>query len=70
MNRAGLRQSSDPVAFEFNAPALWQLGDIRRYPPRLIFREQLGRGSPPRVLLEIGIGQLLPGAIEYDKAGF
>jgi hypothetical protein len=35
----------------------WQLGDIRRDPPRLVLREQLGRRSPAGLILEIDIGK-------------
>ena len=44
---------------------LRQLGDIRRFPPRLVFAEQLGRQSPPRLILEIDIRKLLAGAVDY-----
>ena len=45
------------------------LGDIRRNPARLIFREQLGRRSAPRLILEIDIGELLPVGVPHDEAG-
>jgi hypothetical protein len=47
---------------------LRQLGDVRRYSPRLIFASNLAR-SPPRLIIEMDIGQLLPGAVRHDKAG-
>jgi len=43
---------------------LRQLGDIAGDPPRLIFREQLGGRSPARLILEIDIRKLLPGAVQ------
>jgi len=48
---------------------LRQLGDIRRDPPRLIFREQLGRRSPARLVLEVDVSELLAVVIAHDIAG-
>jgi hypothetical protein len=42
---------------------LRQLRDIGRDPPRLVFREHLGRRSPPRFFLVIDIGKLLAAAV-------
>jgi hypothetical protein len=36
----------------------------------LIFREQLGGRSPAELVLEIDVSELLPGAVDYDKARF
>jgi hypothetical protein len=47
------------------ARQLRQLGDVHSNPSRLILAEQLGCGAPPRLILEIDTGELLPG-----KAGF
>jgi hypothetical protein len=52
------------------AQKLRQLSDVRRDPSRLVFGEQLGRRSPPRLILEIDIRQLLPSFVLHDKAGF
>ena len=46
---------------------LWQSGKIGCDPSRLIFGEQLRRRSPPRLILEIDIGELLPGAVRHDE---
>jgi hypothetical protein len=46
-----------------------KLGDIRRDPPRLIFREQLGRRSPARLVLEVDVSELLAVVIAHDIAG-
>jgi hypothetical protein len=50
-----------------STPAAWH---VRRDPPRLVFCQQLGRGSPARLLLKVDIGQLLAAAVLHDKAGF
>jgi hypothetical protein len=47
----------------------WQLRNIRRNPPRLVFGEQLGRLSSARLILEINIGKLLAVVVAHDKAG-
>jgi hypothetical protein len=49
---------------------LRQLRDIRSNPPRFIPREQFGRRSPPRLILEIDKGKLLAVVVADDKAGF
>jgi len=54
---------------EGRASSSGQLGDIRRDPPRLIFREQLGRRSPAGLVLEVDIGELLTVVIAHHKAG-
>jgi len=48
---------------------LRQLGDIGRYPPRLIFGEQLRSRSPARFILVIDIRKLLPAAVLHNKTG-
>jgi hypothetical protein len=48
---------------------LRQLGDIRRDPPRLIFREQLGRRSPARLVLEVDVSELLAVVIAHHITG-
>jgi hypothetical protein len=45
-----------------------QLGDIRRDPPRFVFREQLGGRSPARLILEIDVGKSLPASIADNLA--
>jgi hypothetical protein len=37
--------------------------------PHLIAREQFGRGSANRLILEIDIRKLLAGAVRYDEGG-
>jgi len=44
--------------------------EIHRNPPRLVLREQLRRRPPAWLILEIDIGKLLAGAVDYDKARF
>jgi hypothetical protein len=46
-----------------------KFSNIRRNPPRLITREQLGCGSSPRLILEIDVGQLLAFLVAYDEPG-
>jgi hypothetical protein len=46
-----------------------QLRRVRRDPPRLILREQLGRRPPPRLFFEIDVGQLLPAAVFHNECG-
>jgi hypothetical protein len=46
------------------APAAW------RCSPRLVFGEQFGCRSPAGLILEIDVGQLLPGDVFHDKASF
>ena len=41
---------------------------IRRDPPRLVFREQLGSRSPARLILEIDIRKRLAAVVAHDKA--
>jgi len=48
---------------------LRQLRRVGRNPPRLVFGEQFGRRAPAGLILEIDIGQLLPGVVSHDKAG-
>jgi hypothetical protein len=48
-------------------PQSSHLSDIRRNPPRLVFREQLGRRSPARLILIINVPELLPVAINHDE---
>jgi hypothetical protein len=45
-----------------------QLGDIRRNPSRFILAEQLGSGSPARLILEIDIREFLPCSAKSMKA--
>jgi hypothetical protein len=47
-----------------------QLGDIRRHPPRLTPREQLGRRSPAGLILEIDIRKRLAAVVAHDEAPF
>ena len=49
-------------------PKLGQLGDVHGNAPRLIFRHQLGRRSPPRLILGIN-GEHLAVGVANDKAG-
>jgi hypothetical protein len=42
---------------------------IRRDPSRPILAEQLGRRSPPGLIVEIDIGKRLSAAVAHDKAG-
>jgi len=44
-------------------------GDIAGDPPRLIFGEQLGRRTPAGFVLQIDVGQFLPGVVLHDTAG-
>ena len=44
------------------------LSEIATNPPRLIFGEQLGCRSPPRLVLEIDVGELLAVVIAHDEA--
>ena len=44
-----------------------QLGDIAGNPSRLILAEQLGCRAAARLILEIDIRQLLPGAVRHDE---
>ena len=39
------KRTSEPAHVSPSTHQLWQLGDIRRDPPRLVFAEQLGRRS-------------------------
>jgi hypothetical protein len=48
---------------------LRQLRRVGRNPPRLVFREQLGRRSPAGLILEIDNSQLFAGIVFDDKAG-
>jgi hypothetical protein len=48
---------------------LQQLGDIRRNPPRLVLREQLGGRAAAGLLLEINVSELLAATVNHDKAG-
>ena len=57
-----------PSCRAFSGQQFCQLRDVGRNPPRLVLREQLGRRSSAGLLLEIDIRQLLPGAVDYDKA--
>src|SRR6185437_7241044 len=45
-----------------------QLGDVRGDPPRLIVRQQLGRGAPARLILEIHIGKRLAVRVAHGEA--
>jgi hypothetical protein len=51
------------------AQQLRQLNNIRRNPLRLVFGQKLGRRSPPRLVLEIDIGERLSAVIADDKVG-
>ena len=44
-----------------------QLRNVRRDPPHLVFGEQLGRRSPPRLTLIIDVGELLPVGVPHDE---
>jgi hypothetical protein len=44
-----------------------KFSNIRCDPSRLILAEQLGCGSPTRLILEIDMGELLPGAVRHDE---
>ena len=45
-----------------------ELRHIGRNPPRLVARKQFRRRSPPRLILEIDVGELLPGGVLHDDA--
>ena len=47
---------------------LGQLGDVDRDPPGLISRQHLCRRSPAGLILEIDVGQRVPGVILHDGA--
>jgi hypothetical protein len=47
---------------------LWQLGDIGRYPPRLIACEQVRRRPPSGLGLEIHVSQRLTIVVADDEA--
>ena len=47
---------------------LRQLRNVHRDPSRLILAEQLGGRASPRLILEIDIGKLLPGAVRHDES--
>ena len=47
---------------------LWQLGDIGRYPPRLIACEQVRRRPPSGLGLEIHVSQRLTVVVADDEA--
>jgi hypothetical protein len=62
----GATMQSLSRAFRASSGSLAMFATIRRASS---FGEELGRRSPAGLLLEIDIGQLLPGAVDYDKAG-
>jgi len=45
------------------------LSEIATNPPRLILAEQLGCRSPPRLVLEIDVGERLSVVVAHDKTG-
>ncbi len=51
------------------AQHLRQLGEVRRHSSRLVASEQLGRRSPAGLILEVEIGERLPGTVADDEAG-
>jgi hypothetical protein len=46
-----------------------QLGEDRRYPPRLVLGEQLGGRAASRLPLEIDVSERLPVGVADDEAG-
>jgi len=48
---------------------LRQLGDVHGDAPRLVAGEQVRCRAPPRLLLEIDIGERLPVGVADDEAG-
>jgi hypothetical protein len=64
-----LSHSGVLLLIKFFVQQLRQLSNVRCNASRLILAEQLGRWSPPWLFLEIDIRQLLPAAVDYDKAG-
>ena len=51
------------------AQQLRQLGDVGGDAPGLVAGEQLGRRTPPRLILEVHVGQRLPVGVAGDEAG-
>jgi hypothetical protein len=49
------------------AEQIGELGDIHRDPPRLIPRHQSRRGSSPRLVLEIDVGERVTVRVAHDK---
>ena len=54
------------ITFDAATPAAWRYSPD---PSRLIFREQLGRRSPARLVLEVDVSELLAVVIAHDIAG-
>jgi hypothetical protein len=46
-----------------------QFSDIRPYAPGLVAGEEVCRRPAPRLLLEIDVGERLPGGVADDEAG-
>ena len=67
---AAMRRAASRAATALKAEQqLRQLRDIRRDPSRLVFAEQLSRRSPPRLILEIDIGERLSVVVAHDEVG-
>ena len=45
---------------------LRQLGEIDRHPPRLVAGQAIGRRAPTGLVLEIEIGERLPGDVAHE----
>jgi len=48
---------------------LRQLGDVGGDAPRFVLGQQVGRCTPPRLLLEVEVAERLPVLVADDKAG-
>jgi hypothetical protein len=59
------------IEHRYSIPAqqFGELSNVRGYAPCFITGEQLSSRAPPRLILEIDIGELLPVVIADDKAG-
>jgi hypothetical protein len=55
-----LSHSGGLLLINLFAQQLRQLGDIRRDPPRLVAGQELGRGAPTGLILEIDMRERLP----------
>jgi hypothetical protein len=62
----GQKRTLEPARVLPSTQQLRQLGDIRRDPPRLIFRELIGRRSPARLVLQVDVSELLAVVIAHD----
>jgi hypothetical protein len=56
------------VRLRLGAEQLRQRDHVRCDPPRLIAREQAGRRSPPRLILEIDVRHRRPIAVLHNEA--